>query len=79
MDKTVFFVDENALIACFDKNISEELIKELAKFQPLRVVFRDSGFASDADKRDKQKRDAIKINAKQIFKQLSPNTEFKSI
>lgn len=69
MDKTVFFVDENALIACFDKNISEELIKELAKFQPLRVVFRDSGFASDA----------IKINAEQIFKQLSPNTEVKSI
>jgi len=68
-DKTVFFVDENALVACFDKGIGEELVKELAKYEPLRVVFHDNGFASDA----------VKINVEQIFKQMSPGTEVKSI
>lgn len=67
--KTVFFVDENALMACFDSGINETLVKELTKFEPLRVVFRDNGFTSDS----------VKINAEQIFKQLSPHTEVKSI
>lgn len=69
-DKTVFFVDDNALVACFEKGgITEELIKELASFEPLRVVFRDDGFVSDS----------VKINAEQIFKQLAPNTDIKAI
>lgn len=67
--KTVFYVDDNALVACFDEGISEALVKELAEVQPLRVVFRDTGFASDA----------VKINVEQIFKQLSPGTDVKSI
>lgn len=67
--KTVFFVDNNALVACFDQGISEELVKELAKAEPLRVVFRDNGFASDA----------LKINVEQIFRQLSPSTELKTL
>ncbi|TLS75308.1 site-specific DNA-methyltransferase [Mariprofundus erugo] len=67
--KTVFFVDENALVACFDKGVSEEPVKELAKHEPLRVVFRDNGFASDA----------VKINVEQIFRQMSPGTEVKAI
>jgi adenine-specific DNA-methyltransferase len=67
--KTVFFVDGNALIACFDTGITEKLVQELAKREPLRVVFRDSGFVSDA----------VKINVEQIFRQLSPTTEVKSI
>jgi len=67
--KTVFFVDDNALVACFDTGLTEELIKELARAKPLRVVFRDNGFSSDA----------VKINATQIFKQLSPGTEVKAI
>lgn len=67
--KKVFFVDENALAACFDSGISEDFIKELAKHKPLRAVFRDAGFASDA----------ARINAEQIFKQLSPHTEVKVI
>lgn len=48
--KRVFFVNEepNDLIACFDTSITEELVKELAKYEPIRVVFRDNGFASDA-------------------------------
>lgn len=67
--KTVFFVDGNALAACFDAGITEELVKELAAKKPLRVVFRDNGFASDS----------VKINAEQIFKQMSPGTDMKSI
>ena len=68
-DKKVFFVDGNALIACFDRDLPEDLINELAGYEPLRAVFRDIGFETD---------DA-KINAEQIFCQLSPSTEVKSI
>lgn len=67
--KTVFFVDDNALAACFDKGVTEDLVKELAKREPLRVIFRDNGFVSDA----------VKINVEQIFRQLSPTTDVKSI
>ena len=67
--KKVFFIDGNALVACFDAGITEELVKELAADKPLRVVFRDNGFASDS----------VKINAEQIFKQMSPVTDMKSI
>ncbi len=69
--KTVFFVNQPPydLIACFDTGVNEELVKELAHFEPLRVVFRDNGFVSDA----------VKINVEQIFKQMSPGTDVKSI
>ena len=53
-------------LAC---GIDDAFTKELAKSQPLRVVFRDKGF----------KDDAAKINAEQIFKQLSPGTEVKTL
>jgi adenine-specific DNA-methyltransferase len=68
---TVFFVAENALIACFDKNgkITETFVKQLAAFSPLRIVFRDAGFSDDS----------AKINIEQILKQLSPITHVKSI
>ncbi len=68
-DKAVFFVDENALVACFDAGVTEELVKELAGREPLRVVFRDNGFVSDA----------VKINVEQVFRQLSPSTDVRSI
>ena len=69
--KDVFFVDGNALIACFDAfgGIDEAFVKQLAKHGPLRVVFRDRGF----------KDDAVKINVEQVFKLLSPSTEVKCI
>ena len=67
--KKVFVVDTNALIACFDSGITEELVKKLAKYKPLRAVFRDDAFGSDS----------VKINVEQIFKLLSPATEVKSI
>lgn len=69
--KDVFFVDGNVLTACFDASgsIDETFVKELAKLQPLRVVFRDAGF----------KNSAAKINVEQIFKLMSPVTEVKCI
>ena len=69
--KDVFFVDGNALAACFDAHggVDEAFVKELAKRQPLRVVFRDAGF----------KDSAVKINVDQIFNLLSPATEVKCI
>lgn len=66
---TVFFVDGTALAACFDPDINEELVKELAKRQPLRAVFRDSSYGSDS----------VKINVEQVFKLLSPTTEIRSL
>jgi len=68
---TVFFVDGNVLAACFDKHggITEDFVKQLATRSPLRVVFRDAGFANDS----------VKINIEQIFKLLSPTTEIKTL
>lgn len=69
--KDVFLVDGNALAACFDGHggVDEAFVKELAKVQPLRAVFRDAGF----------KDSSVKINVEQIFKLLSPATEVKCI
>lgn len=65
----VFVVEDDALIACFDTEISPELVRAMAKREPLRAVFRDSGFVSD---------DA-RINAEQIFRETSPSTDVKAI
>ena len=67
--KTVYFVDTNALAACFEAGITEDFVKELAGRKPLRVVFRDSGYSGDD----------VKINVEQIFKQLSPGTDVKTL
>jgi adenine-specific DNA-methyltransferase len=55
------------LIACFDNNVPESVVREIAKRQPLRVVFRDSSFSSSPEK----------INVGEIFKLLSPATTVK--
>lgn len=70
-NKKVLCVDSNSLAACFDSlgGVDEDFVKELAKVQPLRVVFRDAGF----------KDSSVKINVEQIFKLLSPATEVKCI
>ena len=67
--KTVFFVDENMPAACFDKGITEDMVKTLAKRKPLRAVFRDDSYGSDS----------VKINVEQIFKLMSPQTDVKTI
>lgn len=66
--RTVFLVDEGALVACFD-DVTLEVVRALAKQEPLRAVFRDTGFTSDD----------VRINAEQLFKELSPATEVKAI
>ncbi|MFZ4502969.1 MAG: site-specific DNA-methyltransferase, partial [Methylovulum sp.] len=68
-DFKVLFVDDNALAACFDADINEAFVKELAARHPMRVVFRDTCFANDS----------IKINIEQIFKLISPATEIKTL
>lgn len=67
--KAVYFVDTNALAACFEADIDETFIKQLASRQPLRAVFRDSSFSSDA----------TRINVEQLFKLTSPHTEVKTL
>lgn len=69
--KTVYFVhkDRPDLVACFERGVTEELVKAIAARAPQRAVFRDAGFASDS----------VKINVEQIFKLLSPATEVKVI
>lgn len=67
----VFFVDDNALAACFvdDGSVDEDFVKQLAARKPLRVVFRDAGFANDN----------ARINVEQIFKTLSPATNVRTL
>jgi adenine-specific DNA-methyltransferase len=65
----VFVVEDDALMACFDPDVGLDLVKAIARREPLRAVFRDSGFASD---------DA-RINTEQIFRELSRSTDVKAI
>lgn len=65
----VHTVDHGSLVACFAESVPETVVREIAKRQPLRVVFRDSSFASSPDK----------INVEEIFKLLAPNTSIKVI
>ena len=67
--KRVFFVDGNALAACFDTGLTDELIQAIAARKPLRAVFRDESYGDDSSR----------INVGQLFKLLSPNTELKSL
>ena len=59
---TVHTYNDGDLIACFDANIPESVVKEIAQRKPLRAVFRDSGFASSPEK----------INVFEIFKFYMP-------
>lgn len=67
--KTVFLINEDDLVACFDTSITEDFVRNLTGLKPLKIVFRDDAFASDD----------VKINTVQIFKQASPDTEVRSI
>jgi len=66
---TVHTYNGGDLIACFEERISETAIREIARRQPLRAVFRDSSFTSSPEK----------INVFEIFKLLAPNTSVKVI
>ena len=62
--KKVFNVEDNYLIACFDENVTDEVIKEIAQKEPYYFVMRDSGFESDS----------VATNFEQIFATYSPDT-----
>lgn len=66
---TVHTYNEGDLIACFDENVPESVIREIARRKPLRAVFRDSSFATSPEK----------INVGEIFKLLAPDTRVKVI
>ena len=59
---TVHTYNDGDLIACFDANVPESVVKEIAQRKPLRAVFRDSGFTSSPEK----------INMFEIFKLYMP-------
>ena len=63
-DKKVFEVADGFLIACFDKNLTDETIKAIAQKQPYYFVMRDNGFANDS----------VATNFEQIFATYSPDT-----
>ncbi|ALS25849.1 DNA methylase [Paenibacillus sp. 32O-W] len=65
--KTVHYVAGNSLIACFDDNVPESVMKQIAAEQPLRVVFRDNSFEDDS----------ARINVEELFKMLSPGTDIQ--
>lgn len=64
---TIHNYNEGDLIACFDENVPDSVIKEIARRQPLRAVFRDSSFANSPSK----------INVWEIFKMMAPDTRVK--
>lgn len=65
----VFTVDDDALIACFANSVTPEVVRVIAQRRPLRAVFRDDAFESDA----------ARINAEQVFREVSPATEVRTI
>lgn len=67
--KKVFKVDGNYLIACFDENVTEDVITEIAKQKPYYFVMRDSSMANDS----------VATNFDQIFASYSPDTIRKVI
>ena len=62
--KTVFDVNDGQLIACFDEDVDEKVIEEIAKMRPLYAVFRDASMADDA----------TAANFEELFKTYSPDT-----
>ena len=68
-DCKVHNVDNGALMACFDPCVTDNVIHAMAQENPVQAIFRDSSFATDADK----------INVTEIFKNLSPDTKVRVI
>lgn len=65
----IFNVEDGALVACLSESITPTIVHEMARLRPMRAVFRDDAFPSDS----------ARINAEQIFRELSPSTEVKAI
>ena len=67
--REVFAIADDALIACFADEVTDAVVKGIANRHPIRAVFLDTGFATDA----------ARINAEQIFREVSPETEVRTI
>ena len=67
--KNVHLVDDNYLVACFDRDVNESTITEIAKLQPIYFVMRDASAANDN----------VIDNFEQIFKHYSPDTNCRII
>lgn len=65
--KKVFNVNDGNLVCCFDENLTDGVVTEIAKMQPLYAVFRDSSMSSDS----------VAVNFDQIFETYSPSTTRK--
>lgn len=68
-DTEISTVADDALIACFGDSVTPEVVRAIADRGPLRAVFRDDAFESDA----------ARINAEQLFREVSPATEVRTI
>ncbi len=66
-DKTIYNVGDGYLVACFDQKVTDEVVKTIAKMQPMYAVLRDTSMADDA----------TATNFEQIFKTYAPNTTTK--
>ena len=65
INNNVYYVADNALVACFDDNVDIDIVDEICKCKPLKVVFKDASFKTDKDK----------INLEERIKKLSADTE----
>ena len=65
LGNTLFIVQTNALVACFDDDIDFKIVDSIAELKPLKVVFKDASFKADKDR----------INVEERFKRLSPETK----
>lgn len=65
--KKIFNVNDGNLVCCFDENLTDDVVTEIAKMQPLYAVFRDSSMSSDS----------VAVNFDQIFETYSPSTTRK--
>jgi adenine-specific DNA-methyltransferase len=65
LGNTVFIVQTNALVACFDNDIDFKIVDTLSDLKPFKVVFKDASFKDDKDR----------INVEERFKRLSPETK----
>ena len=65
LKNTVFIIQTNALVACFDNDIDFKIVDIIADLKPFKVVFKDASFKDDKDR----------INVEERFKRLSPETK----
>ena len=69
LENKVYYIENNSLVACFDNKINIDIIEEICKVHPLRIVFKEESFNIDNDK----------INITERIRKLSPDTKINII